>query len=125
MNSTAISLLNTKICLNSVISDVNKGATFSTVDIKTPTFKVQWKRYQYTQTSLKYFTPEICTEYDIRNLTRNGYVNIEIRRGIYMLKEASILAFNYIIKLLHLLNTIWLNTPQVFGSMIQGLQLSH
>ena len=38
-SSPAISLLNTKIFLNSVISDVDKGATFSTVNIKIITSK--------------------------------------------------------------------------------------
>ena len=48
--------------------------------------------------ALKYFTPETFTEYDIHDIAHNGYVNREIRKGIYGLKEAGILAFNYIVK---------------------------
>ena len=47
---------------------------------------------------LRYFTPEIFNEYNIHSLAHNGYINIEIRKGMYGLKEAGILAFNYIVK---------------------------
>ena len=47
--------------------------------------------------ALKYFTPETFTEYDIHDIAHNGYVNREIRKGIYGLKEAGILVLNYIV----------------------------
>ena len=66
-SSPAISLLNTKIFLNSVISDTHKGATFSTADIKNRYLHSQMKKYQYMKISLRYFTPEICNEYNIHS----------------------------------------------------------
>ena len=42
---------------------------------------------------------------------------------MYVLKEVGILAFNYIVKTLRLLDTIRLNLPQTFGNMRQGQQL--
>ena len=54
--------------------------------------------YQYMKIPLKYFTQEIREEYDIMNLVDNGYVYIEIRKGTYGLKEAGILAFNYVVE---------------------------
>ena len=54
-------------------------------------------KYQYMKIPLKYFNPQICTKYDIHNLAHNGYVRIEIRKGIYGLNEAGILACNYIV----------------------------
>ena len=54
--------------------------------------------YQYMKIPLKYFTQEIREEYNIMNLVDNGYVSIEIRKGTYGLKEAGILAFNYVIE---------------------------
>ena len=47
---------------------------------------------------LKYFTEEIRNEYIIMETKENGYVYIEIRKGMYVLKEAGILVFNFIVK---------------------------
>ena len=53
--------------------------------------------YQYIKIPLKHFTQEICEEYDILNIATGGYVYIEIQKGMYGLKEAGILTFNYIV----------------------------
>ena len=50
------------------------------------------------QIPLKYFTQEICNEYNILDIVNNDYVYIEIRKGMYGLKEAGILAFNYVVE---------------------------
>ena len=97
-SSPAVSLLNTKICFNSVISDAHKGATFATADIKNHYLQSLMKNYQYMILSLKYFTQEIRDEDEIINIVDNNYVYIEIRKGMYGLKEAGILAFNYVVK---------------------------
>lgn len=47
---------------------------------------------------LKYITKEIKEEYNIDIISDNGHVNVEIINGMHDLKEASILAFNYIVK---------------------------
>ena len=96
-NSPVISLLNTNIFLNSVISDAGNGTTFSTAEIKNHCLQSPMEKYQYMKILLKYFTPEIYNEYYIHKITHNGYINIEIRKGIYGLKEAGILAYNYIV----------------------------
>ena len=106
-SSHAISFLNTKIFLNSAISDTSNCATFSTVYIKNHYLQSSMKKNQYMTILLKYFTPEICSEYGIYNIAHNSYINIEIKKGMYGLKEAGILAFNYIVeKTLHLLDAI-------------------
>ena len=51
-------------------------------------------------TPLKHFTEEIRDEYNIIDITDNCYVYIEIRKGMYVLKEAGILAFTFIAKIL-------------------------
>ena len=81
-SSPVIYLLNTKIFLNRVISGVDKGATFFTADLKNHYLQIPMEKYQYIQIPLKYFTPEICNEYNIHNLAYNGYINIEIRKGV-------------------------------------------
>ena len=56
------------------------------------------KNYQYILIPLKYFTQEIKDEYDIMNIVHNNYVYIKIRKGMYCLKEESILAFNDVVE---------------------------
>ena len=56
------------------------------------------KNYQYMRIPLNCFTQEIRDEYDIMNIVDNNYVYIEIRKGMYDLKEAGILAFNYVVE---------------------------
>ena len=51
--------------------------------------------YQYIGIPLNYSTVEIRREYNIMNVVKNAYVYIEIRKGIYEIKEADILVFNY------------------------------
>ena len=54
--------------------------------------------YQYMKIPLNYFIQEIREEYDIMNLFYKRYVYIEIRRGMYGIKDAGILAFNYVVE---------------------------
>ena len=42
--------------------------------------------------TIKYFTDEIKEEYSINNIAQNGWVHVEIRKGMYGLKEAGIIA---------------------------------
>ena len=51
---------------------------------------------------LKYFTDEIKQQCNIMDIADNGYVYIEIRKGIYGLKEKGILAFSYLVESLAL-----------------------
>ena len=118
--SPVISLLNTKIFLNSVISDAGNDSTLSTADIKNHYLQSPMEKYHYMKIPLKYFTPKTCSEYDIHNIGHNGYINIEIRKGMYGLKEVGSLAFNYMVKTLHLLDTIRSNSPLAFENMRQG-----
>ena len=97
-SSPIVSLLNKKIFLNSVISNAHKGASFSNADIKNHYLQIPMKRYQYMCIPLKYFTQEIKQEYNIMQIAQDGYVYIEIRKGMYGLKEAGILAFNYLVE---------------------------
>ena len=53
--------------------------------------------FQYMKIPLKYFTQEIRDEYNIIYITEKSHVYIEIRKSMYSLKEAGILAFNYVI----------------------------
>ena len=58
------------------------------------------KTYRYTRVSIKYFTAEIRHKYNIDNVAQDGYIYIEIRNGMYGLKEAGIIASNALVKIL-------------------------
>ena len=47
---------------------------------------------------LKYFAQEIKHEYSIMQIAQDGYVYIEIKKGMYGLKEAEILALSYLVE---------------------------
>ena len=82
-SSPAIYLLNINMFLNSVISDVDKGATLSTADINKRYLQSQMEKFQCMKILVKYFSLEICSEYNIHNLTHNRYVHIEIRKNMH------------------------------------------
>ena len=82
MYKSFVHIFVSEVVLNSL--DFNElvmdGSEISNTDIKNHYLQSPIKNYQYMKMRLKYFTPEICTEYDVHNLSRNGYVRIEIRK---------------------------------------------
>ena len=93
-----MSLLNTKIFLNSDIYDIHKGTRYSTADIKHYYLNNPMENFQYMNIPTRFFTDEIREEYDITNLAPNGIVRVEIHKGIYGLKEAGIIDFKRLVK---------------------------
>ena len=77
-SSPAVSLLNIKIFLNSVLSDTHTGARFFTVYVKFFYLQSPIKNIQYMRIPLKHFKEEIRDAYNIMYITENGYVYIEI-----------------------------------------------
>jgi hypothetical protein len=101
-SSPSAALIDTKIMINSVISDADCGARFMTGDVKNFYLDTQMPYYQYMRIHRKYFTPEVCAEYNIDALCEaDGYVYVEIRKGMYGLKEAAILAYKQLVRNLH------------------------
>ena len=47
---------------------------------------------------IKYFTDEIKAEYPIYNIAQNGWVHVEIRKGLYGPKESVIIAYKAFIE---------------------------
>ena len=92
-SSPAVSLLDIKIFVNSVISDTQKYDRYDIADIKYYYLNNPIKTYQYMKIPLRFFTPEICKEYDITNLPHNGFVYVKIRKDMYRLKESGIITF--------------------------------
>ena len=84
-------LLTVKLLLNSIISTPN--AKFMTIDIKDFYLKTPMSRYEYFRMKLELFPEDIIEEYDLRNkVDANVKVHCEVRRGMYGLPQAGIIA---------------------------------
>jgi hypothetical protein len=79
-----------KCLLNSVVS--TPGAEFMTVDIKDFYLGTPLDRYEYMRIAAKDIPECIMLQYELHDLVENGYVHVEIRKGMYGLKQAGLLA---------------------------------
>ena len=96
-SSPAAGLLDIKIHLNSTISDAVRGARYATADIENYYLNNPMKIFRYMRIALKDIPPEIIIEYNLLSIAHNGYVFVEISKGMYGLKEAGIIAFKRLV----------------------------
>ena len=97
--SPAELLLETKILLNSVISNACKGARFMSLDLKDYFLGTPMETPEVMCVQLKYFPRDIINKYKWTNLIqKDQYVYIQIKKGKYGLKQAALLAYNIFIK---------------------------
>jgi hypothetical protein len=96
VRSPAVGITDTKLHINSTISDAKNGACYCTGDLKDFFLCSDMKIFQYMRVHRKYVPTEILDEYglDASYFDSKGYVYLEIRKGMYGLKEASILVYN-------------------------------
>ena len=84
-------LLLAKILFNSVIS--TKGAKFMTLDIKDFYLNTPLERYEYVKIALVDIPQDIIDEYGLmEKATPDGYVYTEVRKGMYGLPHAGLIA---------------------------------
>ena len=62
------------------------------VDIKSFYLETPLDRYEYMKMPLHLFPKEFADAYDLHTKAKNGYVYMEIRKGMYGLPQAGILA---------------------------------
>jgi hypothetical protein len=99
--SPAASLLETKLIINSTISDADKGARFICIDIKdfflqTPLPKSE---REYMRIHSRYFDEDFRKLYKLNEkIASDGYIYCEIKKGMYGLKQASIVAYKQLKK---------------------------
>ena len=100
--SPATDLTETKLLLNSTISDYKeKGSKFMTMDLKDMFLHTPMKDPEYMKIPFKYFPQDIVQKYKLDKLKHtNGYVYVKIIKGMYGLKQAAVLAYNNLSKLL-------------------------
>jgi hypothetical protein len=98
-SAPAASLLDSKLIFNSTIS--TPGAKFLTTDIKDYFLNNPMEEFEYMKIPLRWFPQEIIEQYDIMNIVEDdGFVYVEIRKGMYGLKQAARIAFDRLVKLL-------------------------
>ena len=84
-------MLLVKLLLNSVIS--TKGAKFMTGDIKNFYLNTPLTRYEYVRLRITDIPDEIVQQYKLKDkVTAEGYIYLEVRKGMYGLPQAGLLA---------------------------------
>jgi hypothetical protein len=79
-----------KILINSILS--TEDAAMMLMDIKNYYLDTPLPRFEYMKMVLSHFPEEIIQKYNLNALAVDGWVYIEIRKGMYGLKQAGLLA---------------------------------
>ena len=80
--------------INSTISGAEKGAKFMSADIKDYFLAMPMAQPEYTKVQYKHILEDIRSRYNLHTkVTTNNYIHIRIRKGVYGLKKAAILAY--------------------------------
>jgi hypothetical protein len=99
--SPAASLLETKLILNSTISDAKNGARFMSCDLKDHFLASPMERPEYMKIPIRNIPDDIIEMYKLNEkVAKDGYVYIKIKKGMYGLKQAALLAFDHLVNCL-------------------------
>jgi hypothetical protein len=79
-----------KILINSTLS--TKDSAMMMMDIKNYYLGTPLPQFEYKKMLLSRFPEEIIQSYNLNNLAVDGWVYIEIRKGMYGLKQAGLVA---------------------------------
>ena len=94
----AASILETKILLNSVISDAAAGAKFASFYMKDFFLATPMDKPEYMRLMWKYIPDNIRKKYNLYDKkAHDGYVYIKIEKRMYGLKQVAILVFNKLV----------------------------
>ena len=97
--SPTTDMLETKILVNSVIPDAEKGARFFSLDLKDYFLASPMKTPEYMKVSISKCPPDIIKQYNLHSLvTTDGYIYIKIKKGMYGLRQAAILAYDQLMQ---------------------------
>ena len=103
--------------MNSTILDAKKGARFLSADLKDHFLASPMEENEYMRIHARYFLDDIRLQYDIESLIdSDGYVYMRIKKGMYGLKQAAILAYNHLVKQLK---------PHVYHPCSESTGLGH
>jgi hypothetical protein len=102
-----------RIQINSTLS--TKDADMMMMDIKDYYLGTSLSRLEYMKMLLSRFPKEIIHKYNLNALAVDGWVHIEIRKGMYGLKQAGLLSYNYCKLVWHHSDNIQHATPRDSG----------
>ena len=96
VRSPAVGVTDTKLHINSTIYDAKQGARYCTGDLKDFFLVSTMKIFQHMRVHKQCIPQEILDAYNLddTHFDSKGYAYLEIRKGMYGLKEASILAYD-------------------------------
>ena len=93
--SPAANLMETKLLVNSIISHAAMGARFMSADIKDYFLATPMERAEYMKVQYKHLPEDIRKLYNLdEKVTSDNYIYIKIKKGMYGLKQAAVLAYN-------------------------------
>ena len=96
--SPAAGLIETKLLINSTISDAHKGAKFMSMDLKDHFLASPMDRPEYMKMHKRHIPTDIFEKYRLDQIvTPEGYVFIKIKKGMYGLKQAALLAYQKLV----------------------------
>ena len=97
--SPAASLIETKLLINSVISDASKGAKFMSLDLKDFFLMSAMQSPEFMKIHKRNFPPDIIDYYNLKDkIANDDYVYIKIKKGMYGLKQAALLGYEQLIQ---------------------------
>ena len=103
--SPAANLVETKLLLNSTISDANNGARFMSADIEDFFLATPMDGPECTHVQCKHTPEDIKKRCNLATkVTTDGYIHMKIKKGMHRLKQAALLAHNHL-----------QNNPRPFG----------
>ena len=95
--SPAADLLETKILINSTISDAKKGARFMCLDIKDHFLATPMEHPEFMKVKCKHIPEDIIKRCNIDSIaTNDGWVHMRIQKGMPGLRQAAILACKHL-----------------------------
>ena len=94
-DSPAANLMETKLLVNSTISDATNGARFVSADTKSYFLATPMAKAEYMKVQYKNIPEDICQQYQLhKKVTSDSCIYIRIKKGIHGLKHAAILAYD-------------------------------
>ena len=94
-------MLETKILVNSTISDAKQGARMLCADIKDFFLATPMSECEYMKVHIKHMPEDIIDLYKLNGKkTNDNYIYIRIKKGMYGLKQAAVLAYQQLKKVM-------------------------